>query len=255
MPDRQAASTRSPTCSCTASAATATPPTWAWRRSACSANAYGLLAVNEHFQTSHPHIYAVGDVIGYPALASTSMEQGRQAMRHAFGITSVLADTEALPFAIYAIPEVSYVGATEEELQEQGVPYVVGRGRYEMNPRGQIIGDTEGVLKLLCEADSGRLLGVHIVGHRGHRAGPHRPGVHALRRHRQPDRRVALQLPDAGRPLPPRGAASRRRGSSPVRRPLPQGLTPTLPGERGEPTHPKPRSCSLNYSPLSPLPC
>ncbi|MCU0292736.1 MAG: Si-specific NAD(P)(+) transhydrogenase [Thermoanaerobaculaceae bacterium] len=128
------------------------------------ATAYGLLPVNESFQTTHPHIYAVGDVIGYPALASTSMEQGRQAIRQAFGISSVLADTEALPFAIYSIPEVSYVGATEETLQEQGVPYLVGRGRYEMSPRGQIIGDTEGVLKLLCEAESGRLLGVHIVG-------------------------------------------------------------------------------------------
>lgn len=85
-------------------------------------------------------------------------------MRQAFGITSVLPDTEALPFAIYSIPEVSYVGATEERLQAQGMPYLVGRGRYEMSARGQIIGDTEGVLKLLCDADSGRLLGVHIVG-------------------------------------------------------------------------------------------
>jgi len=127
-------------------------------------NAYGLLTVNPGFQTAHPHIYAVGDVIGYPAVPSTSMEQGRQAMRQAFGITSVLPDTEALPFAIYSIPEVSYVGATEERLQAQGMPYLVGRGRYEMSARGQIIGDTEGVLKLLCDADSGRLLGVHIVG-------------------------------------------------------------------------------------------
>lgn len=128
------------------------------------ATSYGLLSVNESFQTTHPHIYAVGDVIGHPALASTSMEQGRQAMRQAFGLSSVLADTEALPFAIYSIPEVSYVGSTEETLQEQGVPYLVGRGRYEMSARGQIVGDTEGVLKLLCEADSGRVLGVHIVG-------------------------------------------------------------------------------------------
>ncbi|MGV8041772.1 MAG: Si-specific NAD(P)(+) transhydrogenase [Thermoanaerobaculaceae bacterium] len=127
-------------------------------------NRYGLLAVNERFQTGHPHIYAVGDVIGYPALASTSMEQGRQAMRHALGIASVLADTEALPFAIYSIPEVSYVGETEEKLRERGAAFVVGRGRYEESPRGQIVGDTEGLLKLLCDADSGRLLGVHVVG-------------------------------------------------------------------------------------------
>ena len=92
------------------------------------------------------------------------MASTRQAMRQAFGLSSVLADTEALPFAIYSIPEVSYVGATEETLRERAVPYLVGRGRYEMSPRGQIVGDTEGVLKLLCEADSGRLLGVHIVG-------------------------------------------------------------------------------------------
>lgn len=125
---------------------------------------YGLLAVNERFQTAHPHIYAVGDVIGYPALASTSMEQGRQAMRHALGIASVRADVEALPFAIYSIPEVSYVGETEDSLRVRKVPYVAGRGRYEESPRGQILGDTEGLLKLLCDADSGRLLGVHVVG-------------------------------------------------------------------------------------------
>lgn len=128
------------------------------------ANRYGLLSVNESFQTAHPHIYAVGDLIGFPALASTSMEQGRQAVRHALGIASVLADTEALPFAIYSIPELSYVGETEEKLREHQAAYVVGRGRYEENPRGQIIGDTDGLLKLLCDADSGRLLGVHIVG-------------------------------------------------------------------------------------------
>ena len=127
-------------------------------------NRYGLLVVNERFQTAHPHIYAVGDVIGYPALASTSMEQGRQAMRRAFDIPSVLADTEALPFAIYSIPEVSYVGETEEKLRERRLPFVVGRGRYEESPRGQIVGDTEGLLKLLCDSDSGRLLGVHVVG-------------------------------------------------------------------------------------------
>jgi len=129
------------------------------------ANDYGLLQVNEHYQTALPHIYAVGDVIGYPALASTSMEQGRQAMRHAFSIPGVSPKTETLPFAIYSIPEVSYIGETEEGLQGQGVEYVVGRGNYDMNPRGQIIGDTEGLLKLLFEAPSLRLLGAHMIGH------------------------------------------------------------------------------------------
>ena len=127
-------------------------------------NARGLLEVNEFFQTTHPHIYAVGDVIGYPALASTSAEQGRQAIRHAFNVPGPRGRTEMLPFAIYAIPEVSFIGETEEELQRKGVDYVAGHGLYEMNPRGQILGDTDGVLKLLCETESLRLRGVHVIG-------------------------------------------------------------------------------------------
>jgi len=127
-------------------------------------NAYGLLEVNEHYQTAHPHIYAVGDVIGYPALASTAMEQGRRAIRHAFAVPGHSAHTEVLPFAVYAIPEVSYVGETEEALVERGVAYVAGRGNYDKNPRGQISGATGGLLKLLFEAGSMRLVGVHIVG-------------------------------------------------------------------------------------------
>jgi NAD(P) transhydrogenase len=124
---------------------------------------YGLLKVDERLATAQPHIYAVGDVIGYPALASTAMEQGRRAVRNAFGLPS-LRSAEVLPFAIYSIPEVSYIGETEEQLEEQGRPYVAGRGHYGMNPRGQIIGDTEGLLKLLFEAETARLVGVHIVG-------------------------------------------------------------------------------------------
>jgi len=128
-------------------------------------NEYGLLQVNENYQTSVPHIYAVGDVIGYPALASTSMEQGRQAMRHAFNIPGLTSKTEVLPFAVYSIPEVSYIGETEEGLKRRGVEYVTGRGNYDMNPRGQIIGNTEGLLKLLFEADSLKLVGAHMIGH------------------------------------------------------------------------------------------
>jgi NAD(P) transhydrogenase len=127
-------------------------------------NAYGLLEVNEELQTAHPHIYAVGDVIGFPALASTSMEQGRRAVRHAFSIPGLEIDTDMLPFAVYSIPEVSYVGETEERLREKSVDYVCGRGRYDMNPRGQIIGDDDGMLKLLFDAESMRLRGVHVVG-------------------------------------------------------------------------------------------
>jgi NAD(P) transhydrogenase len=126
--------------------------------------ARGLLEVNEFYQTPHPHIYAVGDVIGYPALASTSAEQGRQAIRHAYQLSGPRGRTEVLPFAIYSIPEVSFIGESEAELERQGVDYVAGHGRYELNPRGQIQGDTDGVLKLLCETDSLRLRGVHVIG-------------------------------------------------------------------------------------------
>ncbi len=124
----------------------------------------GLLTVNDHFQTSIPHIYAVGDVIGYPALASTSMDQGRKAMRHAFNLPGSKDRSEMLPFAIYSIPEASYIGETEEQLKERGADYVCGRGRYEMNARGQIIGDQFGLLKLVFEGPENLLRGVHVVG-------------------------------------------------------------------------------------------
>jgi NAD(P) transhydrogenase len=125
---------------------------------------YGLLAVNENYQTVHPHIYAVGDVIGYPALASTSMEQGRQAMRHALGIPGPKGRTEVLPFAVYSIPEVAYIGETEESLAAKGVDYVSGRGNYDKNPRGQILGEYGGMVKLLFVRPSLELTGAHVVG-------------------------------------------------------------------------------------------
>jgi NAD(P) transhydrogenase len=128
-------------------------------------NPYGLLEVNDSFQTRYPHIYAAGDVTGYPALASASMEQGRRAMRHALDLPGARGRTDMrLPFAIYSIPEVSYVGETEEGLAARGIDYVVGRGRYELNPRGGILGEERGLLKLLFDARSERLLGAHIVG-------------------------------------------------------------------------------------------
>jgi len=129
-----------------------------------AAGKYGLLEVNDHYQTVHPHVYAVGDVIGYPALASTAMEQGRHAMRHALGIAGPRGRTEALPFAVYSIPEVAYVGATEEALAEKKQDYVAGRGDYAKNPRGQILGDSDGLVKLLFEWPSLTLVGAHIVG-------------------------------------------------------------------------------------------
>jgi NAD(P) transhydrogenase len=128
-------------------------------------DARGLLTVNEAFQTSHPHIYAVGDVIGYPALASTSMEQGRQAIRNAYGIPGPKLRTSRLPFAIYSIPEVSYIGESEESMQSKRLEYVVGRGHYEMNPKGQIVGAPGGLVKLVFERESLRLMGAHIIGH------------------------------------------------------------------------------------------
>ena len=129
-----------------------------------TANPYGQLQVNEHYQTAHPHIYAVGDIVGYPALASTSMEQGRRAIRHAFSISGPDLDESELPFAIYSIPEVSYIGLTEETLIERGMDYVCGRGNYDKNPRGQIIGDRSGLLKLLFSVETLELLGAHIIG-------------------------------------------------------------------------------------------
>lgn len=123
----------------------------------------GRLVVNEHYQTSQPNIYAVGDVIGFPSLASTSMEQGRLAVCHAFGIPAKSVP-ELFPYGIYTIPEISMVGKNEEELTQAGVPYEVGKARYREIARGQIIGDSTGLLKVLFRADTRELLGVHIIG-------------------------------------------------------------------------------------------
>ncbi|MGE3807555.1 MAG: Si-specific NAD(P)(+) transhydrogenase [Gemmataceae bacterium] len=127
-------------------------------------NSQSKIPVNEHYQTSVPHIYAAGDVIGKPALASTSMEQARVAMVHAFDLGYRKGLPHLLPYGIYTIPECSIAGATEEELKQQGVPYVVGRARYANNARGQIIGDCQGFLKLIFHEDDLRLLGVHMIG-------------------------------------------------------------------------------------------
>ncbi len=123
----------------------------------------GWLEVNDHFQTSVPHIFAVGDLIGRPALASTGMEQGRAAVLHAFGGEAHVT-AENLPMAVYTIPEISYVGQTEKEVQQQGRAYLVGRAYFKDSARGQIIGDNQGLLKLIVDAHSEKLLGVHIVG-------------------------------------------------------------------------------------------
>jgi NAD(P) transhydrogenase len=124
----------------------------------------GLIPVNEHYQTAIPHIYAAGDVIGVPALASTSMEQARVAMVHAFDLKYKKNVASVLPYGIYTIPECSMAGATEEALIEEKVPYIAGRASYTANARGQIIGDNEGFLKLLFRASDMKLLGVHVIG-------------------------------------------------------------------------------------------
>ena len=124
----------------------------------------GHIAVNEHFQTSVPHIYAVGDVIGFPALASVSMEQGRVAACHAFQIAYKTTVSPVLPYGIYSVPEISSVGPSEQELKEKGIEYEVGRARFENNARGQITGDSDGVVKLLFDPKTRKLLAAHILG-------------------------------------------------------------------------------------------
>ena len=123
----------------------------------------GSIPVNEHFQTNIENIYAAGDVIGFPALASTSMEQSRRAVRHALGLGGS-AISLLLPNGIYTIPEVSMVGETEESLKKKGVAYIVGRANYRDNARGRIIGDRDGFMKLLFRQDDLKLIGVHIMG-------------------------------------------------------------------------------------------
>lgn len=127
-------------------------------------DARGRLSVDEHYRTAVPHIYAVGDVIGFPALAATSMEQGRHAAYHAFGEPVGNANAALAPYGIYTIPEMSYCGATEAELTEKAVPYEVGIARYRELARGQIVGDDYGMLKLLVSPDDHALLGVHVFG-------------------------------------------------------------------------------------------
>ncbi len=127
----------------------------------------GQIKVNENYQTAVPHIYAVGDVIGFPALAATSREQGRRAVCHAFEEETVTCTIPAyLPFGIYTIPEISMVGETEEALTEKGVPYETGTAFFHEVARGQIIGDIHGMLKLIFNRNTRALLGVHIIGER-----------------------------------------------------------------------------------------
>jgi NAD(P) transhydrogenase len=123
----------------------------------------GRIKVDECFRTAVPHIYAAGDVIGYPSLAATSAEQGRLAACHAFGVPAGRMSRH-FPLGIYAIPEISLVGATEHELTQKKVPYETGVARYRETARGQILGDDSGLFKMLFHREDGQLLGAHAIG-------------------------------------------------------------------------------------------
>jgi NAD(P) transhydrogenase len=133
-------------------------------RTGLGINQRGNIDVTDQYQTAVPHIYAAGDVIGFPALASTSMEQARVAMCHAFGFPYKRRLASQLPMGIYTIPEISAVGETEESCREKKIDYAVGRAKYANNARGQIIGDLDGILKLIFRRDNKKLLGVQILG-------------------------------------------------------------------------------------------
>jgi NAD(P) transhydrogenase len=124
----------------------------------------GRVLVDEHYQTSVPNIYAAGDCVGFPALASTSMEQARVAMAHAFNLYPKERLAPVLPYGLYTIPELSMAGETEESCKQAGIEYVVGRAAYATNARGQIIGDGGGFLKLIFRREDMKLLGVHVIG-------------------------------------------------------------------------------------------
>ncbi len=147
----------------------------------------GKVEVNQYYQTSIPHIYAVGDVIGFPGLAATASGQGRLAAAHAYGIADDVLQIP-LPFGIYSIPEISYVGQNEQELTEQNIPYETGIARFREIVRGQILGDEDGMLKVLFHRETKDILGVHIIGefateliHIGQAAMSLKGGLHYLR--------------------------------------------------------------------------
>ena len=127
------------------------------------ADGRGRIKVDEEYRTTQPHVFAVGDVIGFPSLGSVSMEQGRIAAAKAFGM-SINSKRENYPYGIYTIPEISFIGKTEEQLTDEGIPYEVGIAYFREIARGQIRGDTTGRLKLIFDPASKALLGVHIIG-------------------------------------------------------------------------------------------
>jgi NAD(P) transhydrogenase len=131
-----------------------------------SPDSRGYVPVDKEFRTKVPHIFAAGDVIGFPALASVSMEQGRVAMCHAFDFSYKKSVATEMPYGIYTIPEVSSFGETEESCKEKNIDYVVGRALYENNARGKITGDLEGITKLVVAVETRRVIGIHVIGER-----------------------------------------------------------------------------------------
>ncbi len=129
-------------------------------------DARGYLQVDAQFRTKVPHILAAGDVVGFPALASVSMEQGRVAVCHAFGFSYKKTVAETMPYGIYTIPECSAFGETEESCKEKQIPYVSGRALYANNARGKITGDLDGITKLIVQRETRKLIGVHVIGER-----------------------------------------------------------------------------------------
>ena len=152
-----------------------------------------------------PHIYAAGDVIGFPSLASTSMEQGRIAACHAFG-EPAHAPPEFFPYGIYSVPEISTVGMTEEQVRERGIPYECGIARFRETSRGHIMGLDSGFMKMIFALETRRLLGVHIVGEGATELIHIGQAVLNLERHARLFRREHLQLSDARRSLQDRRA-------------------------------------------------
>jgi NAD(P) transhydrogenase len=126
----------------------------------------GYVVVDEDFRTAVPSIYAAGDVVGFPALASVSMEQARVAVCHAFGFTYKRQVAELYPYGVYTIPEVSCVGLSQNEAERRGIETVIGRARFADNVRGQIVGDRDGMVKLVFDRSTRTLIGCHVIGER-----------------------------------------------------------------------------------------
>lgn len=135
----------------------------ALEKAGLSADARGRIAVNDRYQTAVAHIYAAGDIIGFPSLASVAMEQGRVCAMHAFGLEATTIPA-LFPYGIYTVPEISVLGKNEEELTAASQPYEIGKARYKEIARGQIIGDETGMLKLIFEPKTLEILGIHIIG-------------------------------------------------------------------------------------------